>query len=56
MMVPCVCRYRRPVAVLADFCKDNRLFAIIHKEDAKLSDAESRRFGGARTWGEVKYR
>lgn len=49
--------HRRPVAVLSDLCKENRLFAIIHKEGAVLSDAESRRFGDARTWGEaVKYR
>lgn len=45
--------HRRPVAVLSKFCEENRLFAVIHQEDTILPEHESRRFGGARTWGEA---
>ena len=49
--------HRRPVAVLSDYCKENRLFTVIHKEDAALPATKHCRFGAARTWGQaVEYR
>ena len=49
--------HRRPVAVLSDYCRENRLFTVIHQEDTALQATEHCRFAGARTWGEaVEYR
>ncbi len=49
--------HRRPVAVLSDYCRENRLFTVIHQEDTALPATEHCRFTGAKTWGEaVVYR